>query len=146
MYIKVSLIHDIQVLIYRGSTNERLSGEGVAYDSYYSETDRVNDEYFCSLDRVKCPSQCECLTFAIRCYWVESHTLKTNVSVPYYIVQMEKVTKIFIQNVLQYILNPISLAINWSGLDQICHILTNIYNIIMINAGYNEIHTSKHQM
>ena len=41
MYIKVSLIHDIQVLIYRGSTNERLSGEGVAYDSYYSETDRV---------------------------------------------------------------------------------------------------------
>ena len=42
MYIKVSLIHDIQVLIYRGSTNERLSGEGVAYDSYYSETDRVN--------------------------------------------------------------------------------------------------------
>ena len=46
MYIKVSLIHDIQVLIYRGSTNERLSGEGVAYDSYYSETDRVtlNDD------------------------------------------------------------------------------------------------------
>ena len=44
MYIKVSLIHDIQVLIYRGSTNERLSGEGVAYDSYYSETDRVNTE------------------------------------------------------------------------------------------------------
>ena len=41
MYKKVSLIHDIQVLIYRGSTNERLSGEGVAYDSYYSETDRV---------------------------------------------------------------------------------------------------------
>ena len=35
------LIHGIQVLIYRGSTNERLSGEGVAYDSYYNETDRV---------------------------------------------------------------------------------------------------------
>ena len=29
------------MLIYRGSTNERLSGEGVAYDSYYNETDRV---------------------------------------------------------------------------------------------------------
>ena len=39
--LKVLLIHDIQVLIYRGSTNERLSGEGVAYDSYYNETDRV---------------------------------------------------------------------------------------------------------
>ena len=38
---KSLLIHDIQVLIYRGSTNERLSGEGVAYDSYYNETDRV---------------------------------------------------------------------------------------------------------
>ena len=30
------------LLIYRGSTNERLSGEGVAYDSYYNETDCVN--------------------------------------------------------------------------------------------------------
>ena len=39
---KSLLIHDIQVLIYRGSTNERLSGEGVAYDSYYNETDRVS--------------------------------------------------------------------------------------------------------
>ena len=29
------------MLIYRGSTNERLSAEGVAYDSYYNETDRV---------------------------------------------------------------------------------------------------------
>ena len=38
---KSLLIHDIQVLIYRGSTNERLPGEGVAYDSYYNETDRV---------------------------------------------------------------------------------------------------------
>ena len=38
---KSLLIHDVQVLIYRGSTNERLSGEGVAYDSYYKETDRV---------------------------------------------------------------------------------------------------------
>ena len=38
---KSLLIHDIQVLIYRGSTNERLSGEGMAYDSYYNETDRV---------------------------------------------------------------------------------------------------------
>ena len=38
---KSLLIHDIQVLIYRGSTNERLSGEGVAYDCYYNETDRV---------------------------------------------------------------------------------------------------------
>ena len=40
---KSSLIHDIQVLIYRGSTNERLPGEGVAYDSYYNETDHVTD-------------------------------------------------------------------------------------------------------
>ena len=39
---KSLLIHDIQVLIYRGSTNERLPGQGVAYDSYYNETDRVN--------------------------------------------------------------------------------------------------------
>ena len=38
---KSLLIHDIQVLIYRGSTNERLSGEGVAYNSYYNETDCV---------------------------------------------------------------------------------------------------------
>ena len=38
---KSLLIHDIQVLIYRGSTNERLPGKGVAYDSYYNETDRV---------------------------------------------------------------------------------------------------------
>ena len=38
---KSLLIHDIQVLIYRGSTNERLPGEGVAYDSYYNETDCV---------------------------------------------------------------------------------------------------------
>ena len=40
---KSLLIHDIQVLIYRGSTNERLPGEGVAYDSYYNETDRVRN-------------------------------------------------------------------------------------------------------
>ena len=39
---KSLLIHDIQLLIYRGSTNERLPGEGVAYDSYYNETDRVS--------------------------------------------------------------------------------------------------------
>ena len=39
---KSLLIHDIQVLLYRGSTNERLPREGVAYDSYYNETDRVN--------------------------------------------------------------------------------------------------------
>ena len=38
---KSLLIHDIQVLIYRGSTNERLPGEGVAHDGYYNETDRV---------------------------------------------------------------------------------------------------------
>ena len=39
---KSLLIHDIQVLIYRGSTNERLpGGGGVAHDSYYNETDRV---------------------------------------------------------------------------------------------------------
>ena len=38
---KSLLIHDIQVLIYRGSTNERLPGEGMAHDSYYNETDRV---------------------------------------------------------------------------------------------------------
>ena len=38
---KSLLIHDIQVLIYRGSTNEHLPGEGMAYDSYYNETDRV---------------------------------------------------------------------------------------------------------
>ena len=39
---KSLLIHDIQVLIYRGSTNECLPGEGVAHDSYYNETDRVS--------------------------------------------------------------------------------------------------------
>ena len=38
---KSLLIHDIQVLIYRGSTNERLPGEGMAHDSYYNETDHV---------------------------------------------------------------------------------------------------------
>ena len=45
---KSLLIHDIQVLIYRGSTNERLPGEGVAHDSYYNETDRVNNSQFLS--------------------------------------------------------------------------------------------------
>ena len=38
---KSLLIHNIQVLIYRGSTNERFPEEGVAYDSYYNEPDRV---------------------------------------------------------------------------------------------------------
>ena len=33
------------MLIYRGSTNEHLPGEGVAYDSYYNETDRVRIKY-----------------------------------------------------------------------------------------------------
>ena len=54
---KSLLIHDIQVLIYRGSTNERLPGEGVAYDSYYNETDRVMSQsqpHFGGKDRKIC--------------------------------------------------------------------------------------------
>ena len=49
---KSLLILDIQVLIYRGSTNERLSGEGVAYDSYYNETDRVIKYIFRQIDEI----------------------------------------------------------------------------------------------
>ena len=41
------------MLIYRGSTNERLSGEGVAYDSYYSETDRVTTPVHLQVEKAK---------------------------------------------------------------------------------------------
>ena len=27
-----------------------------------------DDEYFCGLKNVKCPSNCQCLTFALKCY------------------------------------------------------------------------------
>ena len=56
---KSLLIHDIQVLIYRGSTNERLSGEGMAYDSYYNETDRVTHLYSFATSQLQ-PFNMEC--------------------------------------------------------------------------------------
>ena len=95
-----------------------------------------DDELYCSIYRKKCPSICDCLLYAIRCYNTSLTKLHMTFQIPYYIVHFEMC---FIETFVTNFVNVKILNIVNCGYKKICKIAKNLQSAIKLNFGFNLI-------
>ena len=97
------------------------------------------DEFYCNLNKVICPSICECLMFAIRCLKVSISDINLTDNYPYYDIIIVKSTIFFIKTLLKFSRHVTVLKLSRNSLDVLCSILPSTNRTQMIDVGYNKI-------
>ena len=98
-----------------------------------------DDEHFCLLSQVICPSVCQCLSFVIKCAKIIGNLNIKHNHLPLHVVKVTNSSKIFTFNLLQKIyLFSILIAEN-SNLDHLCLLFTSPKSWLILNVGFNRI-------
>ena len=97
-----------------------------------------DDETFCSLHNQNCPFNCQCLTFAVRCFTLTSINSGFLRYLPYNILIINLSTEKYIENILIRFTLLISIS-SKDNLKRICHILPSLSNTFIINLEENII-------
>ena len=98
-----------------------------------------DDEYSCLLKYAICPSECQCLGFAIRCYYTYISLDILPVYFPYTSVTILNCT-IFAKIQLQKPLENVSfLSITSTNLQNICTLVALMRHVIVLDASKNAI-------
>ena len=75
-----------------------------------------DDEYFCRLNNVTCPSNCQCLTFVLKCYH-NKNVWNTSISqLPYHVIYVKNSTHQFVSDLLNHLTFFSILQINYNSL------------------------------
>ena len=97
------------------------------------------DELYCNLDKIICPSICQCLMFAIRCLKVSTSGINLKDNHPYHVIIIMKSTKLFVNTLLKFSRFVTVLKLSMNSLNVLCPILPCTDRTQLIDAGYNKI-------
>ena len=98
-----------------------------------------DDEKFCLLNQVICPSICQCLSFAIRCTDIISNRDLEYTHLPFHVVKIVNCPKIFTFKLLEKIYLFSIFVAKHNYLDKLCFLFTDPKHLLILNVGYNKI-------
>ena len=101
------------------------------------------DELLCTLHGTWCPPNCECLIFTIRCFSLSTVDFFSKVENPFDVIIIHNSTRSIVNTLLKYLQNLSILKLSRNNLDELCAILPQISNSLLIDAGFNNIYRLK---
>ena len=103
------------------------------------------DELTCILHDTRCPSNCECLMFTIRCFNLRTVDLFLKIENSYDVIIISNSTKDVINSFLPNSRFLSILKLSRNNLDELCEILPPLNRSLLIDAGFNEIYRLKYK-
>ena len=98
-----------------------------------------DDEYLCLLKDITCPSACQCLAFAVRCFNIEVLEYTMPIYLPYISVTMVYCT-LFIDDKLKTMFQYVSfLSITNTNFENICGVVTFMKQVKILDISTNAI-------
>ncbi len=96
-----------------------------------------DDEFYCSLQILMCPSDCECLLFTLRCY---NTTFSPENNMPFHIVWIHVAS--FTSTLSSLVFkDAVVLAMTKTGLTNLCELIFQMKNLIKLDASFNSVTT-----
>ncbi len=96
-----------------------------------------DDEFFCSLQGIKCPLACDCLLYTLMCI---NLTISQDIHLPYMNIQLKK--SCFNTNAAPAVISDaMIMSVVHSNLVHVCKFLSSLGHLIMFDASSNLIET-----
>ena len=102
-----------------------------------------DDEYFCLLSNILCPSGCLCLAFTIKCYNVSIHLKRLKFVLPFFKVHIEQCNPVHTIVMLSYFTVLHFVMINNDNLKEVCDIKQEVLYCVMIDGSLKNINIIK---